>query len=88
MEPDWTAEMKSPLWLPPTRAMSASRFSPSRDSSCTGFREALLLEKEDRDGRNGLEEEEEEENKNQKKKKKEEENKKEKEKKNKMKEEK
>ncbi len=46
--------MKIPLSLPPTREMSFSRLSPGNDSSCTGFREPLILEKEDRDGRNGL----------------------------------
>lgn len=46
--------MKIPLSLPPTSEMSLSRLSPSNDVSCTGFREELILEKEDRDGRNGL----------------------------------
>lgn len=46
--------MKMPLSLPPTSVMSFSRLSLCSDSSCTGFREELILEKEDRDGRNGL----------------------------------
>lgn len=53
-EPGWTAEMKIPLSLPPTRVMSFKRLSPCSDSSCTGLRDELILEKEDRDGRNGL----------------------------------
>lgn len=47
-------EMKIPLSLPPTRLMSFSRLSPSSVSSCTGFREELILEKEEREGRKGL----------------------------------
>lgn len=54
LEPGWTAEMKMPLSLPPTKVISFSRLSPDSDSSCTGFTEELILEKEDRDGRNGL----------------------------------
>lgn len=54
MEQGWTADMKIPLSFPPTRVMSLRRLSPSNESSCTGFREPLLLEKEDRDGRKGL----------------------------------
>lgn len=54
MEPGWTDEIKIPLSLPPTREMSFSKLSPGNDSSCTGFRDELILEKEDRDGRNGL----------------------------------
>lgn len=54
LDPDWTDETKMPLSLPPTSVMSFSRLSPDNDSSCTGFRDELILEKEDRDGRNGL----------------------------------
>lgn len=53
-EPDFTFETKMPLWLPPTSAMSFSRLSPTTVSSCTGFREELILEKDDSDGRKGL----------------------------------
>lgn len=56
LDPDWTYEMKIPLSLPPISLMSFSRLSPCSDSSCTGFRDPLSLEKEERDGRNGLHE--------------------------------
>lgn len=46
--------MKIPLSLPPTKVMSFKRLSPSSDTSCTGLTDELTLEKEDRDGRNGL----------------------------------
>lgn len=49
-----TLEMKMPLWLPPTSVMSLSRLSPNTVSSCTGFREEFILEKDDSDGRKGL----------------------------------
>lgn len=52
--PGWTEEMKIPLSLPPTSVMSFSRLSPRNDTSCTGFNDELSLEKEDREGRNGL----------------------------------
>lgn len=54
LDPGWTDEMKIPLSLPPTRVMSFRRLSPSNDSSWTGFAVALILEKDDKDGRNGL----------------------------------
>lgn len=53
-EPDLTDETKIPLWLPPTSVMSRSRLSPNTISSCTGFREEFILEKDDSDGRKGL----------------------------------
>lgn len=53
-EPDLTVETKMPLWLPPTSVMSRSRWSPNTVSSCTGFREEFILEKDDSDGRKGL----------------------------------